>query len=314
LEADFLLPFRFKCTKLILVGDPKQLPPCVLSDAGKNYGLSQSLYGRLFSIFDQYPDGPISMLDTQYRMHPDICRFPSAYFYSNRLLTHDSVVTRMRHFTLKPLYLYNMTSSPHSFDTARSSFNEGEARCIQAFCELLIAHFAAQSTPVSSDSKCDADDDNDDESNTTSSSGSPDDSDHEEGNDTRHLQPLPSNDPRSIEIQQRIAIITPYKAQVRLLREHLPPYIEIMTVDSSQGKEKDIVILSCVRSRGTIGFLDDMNRVNVMLTRSRNALYVFGNLTQLATQHASWKAFVDHAQMARVICDVNMIPPDVPYR
>ncbi|CAF0728103.1 unnamed protein product [Rotaria sordida] len=72
------------------------------------------------------------------------------------------------------------------------------------------------------------------------------------------------------EVQQRIAVITPYKAQVRLLRSYLPRYIEIMTVDSSQGKEKDIVILSCVRSGGTIGFLDDMNRVNVMLTRPKN--------------------------------------------
>jgi len=318
LEADSLLALRFKCNKLILVGDPLQLPPCVLSDAGKNYGLSRSLYERLYSIFDHYPNGPISMLDTQYRMHPKICQFPSEYFYSNRLLTDDSVARRLRHFTLKPLYLYNITSSPHRYDDATSSLNEGEARFIQAFCQKLIAHLAQQSTPVSSDSEDDEGDDDDDESSTTSSSNSThhtdDDSDYEQMEEMRRLQPLPVNDPRSIEVQQRIAVITPYKAQVRLLRSCLPPYIEIMTVDSSQGKEKDIVILSCVRSGGNIGFLDDMNRLNVMITRSKNALYVFGNLTQLASQHESWQAFVQHARVNRIIYDVKSMPPDLPYR
>ncbi len=316
MEADSLLPLRFKCNKIILVGDPLQLPPCVLSDAGKDYGSSQSLYARLYSIFENHPNGPISMLDTQYRMHPNICRFPSEYFYSNRLLTDDSVARRMRHFTLKPLYLYNITSSPHSHDDASSSFNEGEAKFIQAFCQKLIAHLTQQSTPASSDSEDDESDD-DDESSTTSSSNSThhtdDDSDYEQMKKIRRLQPLPADDPRLIHAQQRIAVITPYKAQVRLLRSYLPSYIEIMTVDSAQGKEKDIVIISCVRSGDNIGFLDDMHRVNVMLTRSKNALYVFGNLTQLAREHESWRAFVEHAQVNRIICHVKLMTPDLPY-
>ncbi|CAF3939048.1 unnamed protein product [Rotaria sp. Silwood2] len=315
LEADFLLPLRFKCAKLMLVGDPLQLPPCVLSDAGTTYGLSQSLYARLYSIFEKHSDGPISMLDIQYRMHPSICRFPSEYFYTNRLLTDDSVIRRMMHFTLQPLYLYNMTKSPHSADSASSSFNAGEARCIQHICKLLIAHLALQPAAVSTESE---DDEDDDESSNTSSSNSThysdDDSDYETTTEKIFLQPLSNNDPRSIEAQQRIAVITPYKAQVRLLRSYLPPYIEIMTVDSSQGKEKDIVIISCVRSGGTIGFLDDMHRVNVMLTRSKNALYVVGNLSQLASQHDGWNAFFEHARLNRIICDVNMILPDLPYR
>ncbi|CAF1447780.1 unnamed protein product [Adineta steineri] len=331
-EADLLLPLRFKCTKLMLVGDPQQLPPCVLSDAGKTYGLSQSLYGRLFSIFDQYPDGPISMLNIQYRMHPDICRFPSGYFYSNRLITHDSVERRMRHFTLKPLYLYNITNSPHSYDSAKSSYNQGEAKCIQAFCSLLIAHLAEQSPSIFGNSNSDerstdnSDDDNDeddddddnDESSTTCSSVSTsrttNDSINEVENETRCLQRLSINDPRLPDIQQHIAIITPYKAQVRLFRSYLPPYIEVMTADSSQGKEKDIVILSCVRSGDTIGFLNDMNRMNVMLTRSKYALYVFGNLTQLADQDDAWKAFVKHAHTNKIICDTNIPPLNLPYR
>jgi senataxin len=313
LEADFLLPLRFKCTKLILVGDPLQLPPCVLSDAGKDYGLSLSLYARLYDIFKNYADGPVSMLDTQYRMHPDICQFPSDYFYSERLQTDPTVATRMRHFTLKPLYVYNVTS-PHSRDEASSSCNEGEARLIRDFCGMLVAHLAQQPSPVSSDNE---DGDDDDESSTSSSSNSTHDSDddsiHEEKRRRPLLLPLANGELPSQKIQQSIAVITPYKAQVRLLRSYLPSYIEIMTVDSSQGKEKDIVIVSCVLS-GTIGFLDDMNRVNVMLTRSKNALYVFGNLTQLASLHEGWRAFVDHAQRKRIFCDLGKNPLDLPYR
>lgn len=318
MEADFLLPLRFKCNKLILVGDPLQLPPCVLSDAGKNYGLSQSLYARLYDIFERYPNGPISMLDIQYRMHPGICQFPSEYFYSNRLSTDDSVAKKMRHFDLKPLYLYNITGSPHGYDDASSSLNEGEANVIRDFCQKLIVHLAQQLTPVSSDSEDDedesTDDDSDGSSTTMSSHNTDDDSEYEETIEMRRLQPLPLDDPRSIKIQKRIAVITPYKAQVRLLRSYLPPYIEIMTADSSQGKEKDIVILSCVRSGGNIGFLDDMNRVNVMITRSKYALYVFGNLTQLADQHDSWQAFVQHARMNRIFCDIPTASwADLPY-
>ncbi len=322
MEADFLLPLRFKCNKLILVGDPLQLPPCVLSDAGKNYGLSQSLYARLHSLFKDHSNGAVSMLDTQYRMHPNICRFASEYFYSNHLLTDDSVARRMRHFTLKPLYLYDITNSSHGYDDACSSLNEVEARFIRVFCQKLIAHLAQQPARIYSDNDDDEsddnDDDDDDESSTTSSSNSThdsdDDSDHGEKKEMRGFLPVPIDDPRSIEVQQRIAVITPYKAQVRLLRSYLPPYIEIMTADSSQGKEKDIVILSCVRSGGNIGFLDDMNRLNVALTRSKNALYVFGNLTHLANQDESWQAFVNHARVNRIFSNVDAIPFDLPYR
>ena len=334
MEADFLLSLRFGCTKIILVGDPLQLPPCVLSDAGKNYGLSQSLYARIYSIFDQYPNGPISMLDTQYRMHPSICQFPSTHFYSDRLLTDKSVAKKMKHFSLKPLFLYNLTGAHQTCDDAGSSKNEDEARFIQKFCGMLIEHLAYQQTVVTTDSEEDDDsenndnddddddddsDDGDDESSTASLSNfskvnkNDCDSEYEDQEEGPALRPLPIDDPRSIKIQQRIAIITPYKAQVRLLRSYLPPYIEIMTVDSSQGKEKDIVIVSCVRSGGTIGFLNDMNRLNVMLTRSKNALYIVGNFNQLASQDKSWDALVKHAQRNKIICDTNEFSCDLPY-
>ncbi len=312
MEADFLLPLRFKCSKLILVGDPLQLPPCVLSDAGKEYGLSKSLYARLYSLFKHNSNGPVSMLDTQYRMHPDICGFPSEYFYSDGLLTDDSVARRMRHFPLKPLYLYNIPNATHDYDDANSSFNKDEAKFIRDFCHKLIAYLAQQPARIYSDN---ADDESDDDDTTDDDDDDEDDdSDDGEKNKMHGSSSLPFDDPRSIEAQQRIAVITPYKAQVRVLRSYLPPSIEIMTADSSQGKEKDIVILSCVRSGDNIGFLTDMNRLNVMLTRSKNALYVFGNLTQLANEHESWEAFVNHARENSVFGDARTKSLDLPYR
>jgi senataxin len=228
-------------------------------------------------------------------MHPDICRFPSEHFYHRRLTTDPSVAIRMKYFSLQPLYLYNITHSPHRCDGANSSCNEGEAAIVRDFCHKLIAHLVLESSGVSQDNNAIG-------------------NIHGEVQGAQSLQSLPFNDPRSIEAQQRIAVITPYKAQVRVLRSYLPSYIEIMTADGSQGKEKDIVIISCVRSGGNIGFLNDKNRLNVMLTRSKNALYVFGNLTQLASQHRSWEAFVNHAHVNRVISNVDEDPFNLPYR
>ena len=77
-----------------------------------------------------------------------------------------------------------------------------------------------------------------------------------------------------------IAVISPYSAQVRLLRERLPqPELEIDSVDGFQGREKEAVIVSLVRSNrdGLIGFLEDVRRMNVALTRARRKLIVIGD-------------------------------------
>ncbi|SPQ96780.1 unnamed protein product (mitochondrion) [Plasmodiophora brassicae] len=80
-EPDSLVPLQFSCRKLILVGDPKQLPPTVISQAADAKGLSRSLFERLEPVY------PPVMLVQQYRMHPQICSFPSEQFYGGRLVT-----------------------------------------------------------------------------------------------------------------------------------------------------------------------------------------------------------------------------------
>ena len=86
-------------------------------------------------------------------------------------------------------------------------------------------------------------------------------------------------------LPSEIAVITPYSAQARLLRDLIPDTgVEIDTVDGFQGREKEVVIISLVRSndKGELGFLNDTRRMNVALTRARRKLIVFGDSATLA--------------------------------
>ncbi|UJR12657.1 hypothetical protein I4U23_016831 [Adineta vaga] len=263
LEADCLLPFYFGCSKIILVGDPKQLPPCVLSPVGQKYNLSQSLYKRLYDLI---PSENISMLTKQYRMHKEICHFPNTHFYESQLETDESVMNYWPDYRLEPYYLYDLTYTRHTCPpNGGSSSNKEERNFIKNFCVKLLEHLVDR-------------------------------------------QPYDESDQEFIEMEKRIVVITPYKAQMNKFRNSklkFPRHIEVLTVDSAQGKEQDIVLISCVRSGETIGFLSDEHRLNVMLTRAKRALYIFGNLTWLAEQNSHWDALVDDATNRQVITTVR---------
>jgi superfamily I DNA and/or RNA helicase len=95
-----------------------------------------------------------------------------------------------------------------------------------------------------------------------------------------------------------IAVISPYAAQVRWLRERTPdPAIEIDTVDGFQGREKEAIVISLVRSNreGEIGFLADTRRMNVALTRARRKLIVIGDSATLGG-HWFYAALLDYFQ------------------
>ena len=92
-----------------------------------------------------------------------------------------------------------------------------------------------------------------------------------------------------------IAVIATYAAQVRLLREQLSvPGLEIDSVDGFQGREKEVVVISLVRSneRGEIGFLQEVRRMNVAMTRARRKLLVVGDSGTLST-HAFYRRMID---------------------
>lgn len=94
---------------------------------------------------------------------------------------------------------------------------------------------------------------------------------------------------------EQLAVISPYDAQVKLLRELLPEEgLEIDSVDAFQGREKEAVVVSLVRSNpdGEIGFLADVRRLNVAITRARRRLVVVGDSATLGG-HAFHAAFLD---------------------
>jgi predicted DNA helicase len=95
-----------------------------------------------------------------------------------------------------------------------------------------------------------------------------------------------------------LAVIAPYRAQVARLRELLPiEALEIDTVDAFQGREKDAVLLSLTRSNteGQLGFLNDLRRMNVAMTRARRHLFVVGDSATLAS-HPFYARFVEKTQ------------------
>lgn len=94
-----------------------------------------------------------------------------------------------------------------------------------------------------------------------------------------------------------IAVIAPYRAQVLLLRETLPnPDVEVDTVDSFQGREKEAVLVSLTRSNseGQLGFLSDLRRMNVAITRARRHLFATGDSATLAS-HPFFSRFIERA-------------------
>ncbi|CAL5219614.1 g1484 [Coccomyxa viridis] len=122
----------------------------------------------------------------------------------------------------------------------------------------------------------------------------------------------------------QIAVISPYKAQVGLLRskfdealgERARQLVDVSTIDGFQGREKDIVIFSAVRStkskggRSRIGFVADERRLNVGLTRARASLLVVGNFQALQSD-ANWRALVQHAKVTG--CFYRVVPPIAQY-
>jgi len=108
----------------------------------------------------------------------------------------------------------------------------------------------------------------------------------------------------------RVAVITPYSQQLSALRNMFKntegtSKVELNTVDAFQGREADIVIFSCVRAGGSsgIGFLSDVRRMNVALTRAKHFLFVIGRCDSI-TSNPYWRELVDHAREKRAIVNV----------
>ena len=262
-ETETLMPLVYGARHAILVGDPQQLPATVLSKLAVDMSYKRSLYERL-----QMCGSPTVMLTVQYRMHPAIREFPSSYFYNGKLSDAASVVRRplkafQEHIGLGPYRAFDLEGSREAFNPKnRSMANPDEAD----FVETLVLAMAK-------------------------SSG--------RGGE------LPS-----------LGIVTPYRAQRDLIRAKfyertqlhqlqcqgcLTSDVMVDTVDSFQGQEKDIIIFSSVRSRpvgggGGHGFVADFRRVNVALTRAREALWLVTSRAALAPASPAWACLFEDVE------------------
>ncbi|KAI1005560.1 putative ATP-dependent helicase [Podosphaera aphanis] len=243
IELSALIPLKYGCSKCILVGDPEQLPPTVLSRSAASYGYEQSLFVRMQRNYSK----DVHLLNTQYRMHPEISIFPSREFYGGKLIDGDNMA-RLRdkpwHSStiLGPYRFFDVKGAQKKADRGHSLINVPELNAAIALYERLKADFS------------------------------------------------------DYDFKGKIGIITTYKAQLIELKvrfenrfgESIFDEIEFNTTDAFQGREREIIIFSCVRAKasGGIGFLGDIRRMNVGLTRAKSSLWVLGD--SLALQQGEY--------------------------
>jgi hypothetical protein len=244
-EPELCIPFHLQPTRLLAVGDPLQLPALVVSPHAMQLGLAKSLQQRLML---DCGDKEHVMLNVQYRMKPDISSFPARHFYKERL-TDGPNVMRPEHQSIVSILKGAPAYSFLQVDGPEKKQDGGShSNPQEAQAVVTLVHMIR---------------------NAASSNSS-----------TRLGEPWYDSD--------RLRIITFYQGQVALIKQLLSRaglgQVLVATVDSSQGCEADIVLVSFVRSNpgyGTVrrsaGFLADDRRINVAMTRARYQLVCVGD-------------------------------------
>jgi ATP-dependent RNA/DNA helicase IGHMBP2 len=235
--------------KVVMAGDPLQLPPTIHSKEAADRGLKTTLMERLQP---DLPENLQTLLRVQYRMNKEIMGFSSAQFYENKLVAHASVQDHSL-LDIPHVSPTGLTGARLVFvDTAGTNFNE-------TWNELM-------------------------------------DSRENEGEAQLVLKLW--NELAEAGVKPHwAALISPYAAQVRHLRHQVPQGLEVGTVDGFQGREKEVILLSLVRSndQGEVGFLSDTRRMNVAMTRARRLLVVVGDSATIG-RHRFYESFLDYVQ------------------
>ena len=253
LEGASWIPI-LRSSRVVFAGDHQQLPPTIKSIEAARLGLSKTLFEKGVDRNRQHS----AMLKVQYRMHEDIMKFSSAYFYNNELVAHESVKAELLRPNQPPVEFIDTAGAGYveSQDAETlSRFNEEEAHLLMRRVEALV---------------------------------------EEVGVDDWILRKI------------SIGIITPYRAQVELLTrlaessvvlEPLKKLIAINTVDAFQGQERDVIAISFVRSndKSEVGFLGDIRRTNVAMTRARKKLIMIGDSATLGA-HPFYLQLIEYVQ------------------
>ena len=259
LEAACWIPIR-RASRVILAGDHCQLPPTIKSYAALKAGLGKTLMER---IVDNKPE-VVTLLKMQYRMNEEIMRFSSDWFYHNQVESAPEVKFRSILDLDIPMSWID-TSQFELPESEEGLFKEqfvGESfgRINKAEAELTLMALETYFNKIGKE--------------------------------------------RILDERIDVGVISPYRAQVQYLRrlvkqkEFFKPFrhlISVNTVDGFQGQERDIILISLVRANdeGQIGFLRDLRRMNVAITRARMKLIILGDASTL-TQHPFYKKLYEY--------------------
>lgn len=284
LEAACWIPMK-RVSRVILAGDHCQLPPTVKSIAALRAGLGKTLMER---IAENKPE-VVTLLKIQYRMNDEIMRFSSDWFYGGKVesapqikyrsvLDYDHPITWIDTSNEENQITIEGEDAPEDSASTASSVSaanqnsdlnfkeqfvgESFGRINKAEAELTLLTLAEYFTKIGKQ--------------------------------------------RVLEERIDVGIISPYRAQVQYLKklikkyEFFKPYrrlISVNTVDGFQGQERDVILISLVRSNdeGQIGFLKDLRRMNVAMTRARMKLIILGNKDTM-TKHPFYKKLWEYVE------------------
>ena len=263
LEASCWIAIQ-KADRVILAGDHRQLPPTVKSPAALSGGLDKTL---MQTICENKPRC-VSMLTVQYRMADDIMQFPNREFYDGLLQSDPGV--KYRGILDWDTAVEWVEAGGEESPPFRFPFEEGETLAPDGLSRInpVEAELALQ---------------------------------------TLHDYIERIGKDRILYERLDIGIISPYKGQVHLLRKMLRKdsywkplrhLISINTVDGFQGQERDIILISMVRQneQGQVGFLADLRRMNVAITRARMKLIIIGHSPTLCRHpfYRRLKQYIDN--------------------
>ena len=262
LEISSWIPI-LQARKTVLGGDHKQLSPTILSETAAKLGLSVTLFERALSRFATSED-VVNTLTVQYRMNERIMGWSNRQFYDNKLVAHETVrdqtlsVPSEACLKVRGVTLNRIVESPF------------------VFCDTVGVDGMTEQIP---------------ETGSTAISKS---NMGEVAVVQKYLELIAPVFP-DIEI----SVITPYLKQAQLLRDRVSAVserIEVSTVDSFQGRESDVVIISLVRSNRdrVVGFLSDYRRLNVAVTRAKKQVFIVGNSETISADFVL-KSLFDYA-------------------
>ena len=241
-----------KAKRFVLAGDHKQLPPTILSEEAKE--LSETLFEKLIEL---YPD-KAKMLEIQYRMNEKLMEFPSREFYNGKIKADEGV----KDITLSDLKV------------REAFFGEPWDSILKREEPLVFVDTAERRDKWERQRK-----------GSTS---------RENPLEALLVKEIVERLLRMRVKEEWIGVITPYDDQVDLIRSLIGEEVEVHSVDGYQGREKEVIILSFVRSNknGDLGFLTDLRRLNVALTRAKRKLIAVGDGETLSN-HPTYKRFLE---------------------